>query len=366
MGRVLLLFSLLLSASALLPVQDGPRLHITHDGETQEIILEVGPIELPARASHHDVVQPPAVTGELPVDGWLHGYEVDIVDGQGNAIPQRVLHHVNLIAPDHRELFSPIMRRIGAAGHETGPVRLPRLIGYPIRQGEGLMIATMVHNPTDQDYDDAYVRIRMTYTPADVRIPRFEIYPFYMDVMPPASIHAYDLPPGRSEKSWEGQPAVSGRILGVGGHLHDHGVALILEDVTRGKVIWEARPVLDEDGRVIAMPTKRFLWRFGVPLRRDHTYRLTAIYDNPTGETIEGGAMGALGGIFRPSRREQLPPADVNDPEYVLDVRLVTEGSHEHGGHGHHGHTDHEDHSPPDDPDDHQGHQGHQGHSGHD
>lgn len=290
-------------------------------------------------ASHHDLEQPPALTGEIPVDGWIHGYEIEIVDGSGREVPQQVLHHVNLISPDHRELFSPIMRRIGAAGQETEPVRLPRLAGYPIQQGETLMIASMLHNPTESAYDDAYVRIRMPYTPAEARIRPVEVFPFYMDVMPPASVHAYDLPPGRSEMSWEGQPAVSGRILGVGGHLHEHGVALRLEDVTRGKVIWEAEPVVDEDGRIIAMPTKRFLWRLGLPFRSDRTYRLTAVYENPTGETIARGAMGALGGIFRPGLSEELPLADFNHPEYVLDFQLVTKGGYGDGdGHGAHHH----------------------------
>lgn len=322
-----------------LAAQDRPNLRVEHDDDAGEIVVELGPLELPAGASHHDIEQPPALTGEIPVDGWIHGYEVEIVSGDGREVPQQILHHVNLISPDHRELFSPIMRRIGAAGQETGPVRLPRLAGYPIRQGEALMVATMLHNPTEHRYEEAYLRIRMPYTSADARIPPVDVFPFYMDVMPPASVHAYDLPPGRSEMSWEGRPAVSGRILGVGGHLHEYGVALRLEDVTRGKVIWEAEPVVDEDGQIVAMPTKGFLWRLGVPLHSDRTYRLTAVYDNPTGETIKHGAMGALGGIFRLGRKEELPAADVDHPVYVLDVQLVTEGGYgDNGGHDGHRH----------------------------
>src|SRR5690606_38333091 len=102
-------------------------------------------------------------------------------------------------------------------------------------------------------------------------------------------IHAYDLPPGKSQKSWEGRPAISGRLLGVGGHLHDYGVLLRLEDVTAGKVIWEAEPILDESGSVVGMPMKKFFWRLGVPIRADHVYRLTAFYDNPTGRMIPEG-----------------------------------------------------------------------------
>src|SRR5690606_6187147 len=104
-----------------------------------------------------------------------------------------------------------------------------------------------------------------------------------------------------------------------------------LEDRTTGKVIWEAAPILDEEGEVVGMPIKKFFWRLGVPLHPDHTYRLTAIYENPTGEVIPDGAMGTLGGVFLPARGVAWPSVDHGDPEYQLDL-LVTRGG---GGHQH-------------------------------
>ncbi|MBA2245782.1 MAG: hypothetical protein H0W11_12560 [Gemmatimonadetes bacterium] len=79
-----------------------------------------------------------------------------------------------------------------------------------------------------------------------------------------------------------------------------------------------------------------------MPLRTEHDYRLTAIYDNPTGHTIPGGGMGALGGIFVPSCRVPLPPADRVDPVYALDRRITIDGLHDDlaradgGAHEHH------------------------------
>jgi hypothetical protein len=114
--------------------------------------------------------------------------------------------------------------------------------------------------------------------------------------------------------------------------------------VTAGEVIWEATPTLDKDGNVVGMPRKRFFWELGVPVRPDHVYRLTAVYDNPTGRTIPNGAMGALGGVFLPERAEQWPAVTPGDPQYQLDVRVTWrlggEGlddsghrAHEHGSH---------------------------------
>jgi hypothetical protein len=158
----------------------------------------------------------------------------------------------------------------------------------------------------------------------------------YLDVMPPAGVHAYDLPPGRSIKSWEGRPAVPARLIAAGGHLHQYGTALRLEDVTAGKVIWEARPELGNDRDVVGMPIRYFA-PFGVRLDPDRVYRLTAEYDNPTGKVLADGGMGALGGIVIPGWGSAWPGVARGDSAYQHDVRVITgHGSTQHGS-GRHG-----------------------------
>ena len=320
---------------------------VVADPARKELVIELGPLDLPARASHHAAPQPPPVVATLPIDGWLHGYEVALEDGKGQPVPRRLIHHVNLIVPGKRELFSPIMLRIGAAGPETEPVKLPRLLGYRVQRGDSLLVTAMVHNPEPRSYRGVRLRIRMPYTPSggEAWLSPLSIVPFYMDVMPPAGLHAYDLPAGRSEKSWEARPAVAGRILGVGGHLHKYGVALRLEDVTEREVVWEATPTLDENGNVAEMPTSMFIHRLGIRVRPDHVYRLTAVYENPTGRVIPDGAMGALGGVFLPDRGADWPAVDRGDAEYQRDVAVTYRsgdrthpGRHEGDGHAHDSH----------------------------
>jgi hypothetical protein len=317
-----------------------PLLSVRHDTERNELVFEIGPLHLQANSGHDGVSQPNAQAIALPISGFLHGFTTEMVGSDGRTIPSTLLHHVNIIAPQRRELFSPIMQRVGAAGSETGPVTIPRFLGYPVSTGDSLLFTAMFHNPTAESYHEAKLRIRMRYSSTDAWHPRWAIQPFYLDVMPPAGGHAYDLPPGRSERSWQGQPAVSGRILALGGHMHKYGVSLKLEDVTEGKVIFETAPELDEDGNVIGMPRKFYIWRLGIPLRADRVYRLTAIYDNPTGKTIAGGGMGALGGVLIPDDEGAWPVVDRSNPEYQFDVKFTHQGSH--GGHGG-GHTGHEE-----------------------
>jgi len=112
------------------------------------LLVEYGPIRLPARTTHHQLDQPPTLTIRLPVDGWLRGMEVALVDGRGREVPRRLLHHMNVISPDSRDLFSDVMLRVVAAGAETAPVILPRFIGLRVHRGDSLFVTIMFHNPS--------------------------------------------------------------------------------------------------------------------------------------------------------------------------------------------------------------------------
>lgn len=322
MRASLVLLVALLTSGELFAQSTAP-LRLRHDRDRERLVFDVGRVNLEADASHDGHDQPPVLVGAFPAGGWVHGFDVDLVDSTGRALPRELLHHINLIIPQKRELFSGIMLRVGAAGPETDPVKLPRMLGYRVERGDSLLVTTMLHNPTGVTHRDVRVRVRLPFTPAGDWPSPISIFPFYVDVMPPAGIHAYDLPPGRSEKSWEGSPAVAGRILAVGGHLHEYGVELRFEDVTAGKVLWSAAPKLDENGKVAGIPTKKFFWRLGVKIHPDHVYRLSAVYENPTGRTIPNGAMGTLGGVFLPDDGKRWPAIDRTVADYLTDVRVT-------------------------------------------
>jgi hypothetical protein len=299
---------------------------------SNEYVIDIGPISMPANGGHGDIAQPSPLALELPVDGWLRGIGFELVDEKGTQLPREMLHHLNLIVPDHRELFSQIMLRIGAAGTETKPYELPWFLGYRVRPGDSLLVTAMLHNPTPTEHPSVRLRVRLELSPATPWLRPLAIKPVYLDVMPPAGQHAFDLPPGRSVKSWEGRPAVAARLLAAGSHLHQYGTALRLEDVSTGKLIWEAHPKIDDQGEVVGMPIRYFL-PFGVRLSPDHIYRLTAEYNNPTGKVLEGGGMGALGGIVLPASGSEWPGVERSDSVYKHDVWVTTgEGSSHHGG----------------------------------
>jgi len=274
----------------------------------------------------------------VPVSGWLHGWDYQLVQANGDSLPREVLHHLKVMSVSHRELFNPIMLHLAGAGGETKPVVLPKEVGYPLEEGDTLLVTAMLHNTTGQDLEGVQLRIKFQYSPerGSWRSP-LPVVPFFAHVTPPMSDPSYDLPPGRSAQSIDLQPAVSGEILGLGGHLHRYGVLLRLEDLTEGEVIWEKEAELDDEGQVLEVPYDRFVWSSLPAIRSDHTYRLTAIHDNPTGETIVGGGMGTLGGAIYVN--EPWPEVDRHAEEYAWyldrEANSRSAAAREHGGHAH-------------------------------
>ncbi|MBI4421061.1 MAG: hypothetical protein HY560_09570, partial [Gemmatimonadetes bacterium] len=226
--------------------------------------------------------------------------------------------HLNLIDPDHRELFLPISQRIGAVGGETGPQSLPRILfGLPLKAGQRVVVSAMLHNPTAKDYRGATVRFYWKYTQAGRLWPLFQLQPFQLDVAFPAGDKSFDLPPGKWSKSYEGKPAIPGRILGIGGHLHEYATALRFEDVTANRTIWEGEPYTDEKGNVNRLAVGRLYRRLGVALDTAHLYRVTVFYQNPTADTIRSGGMGVVAGVVLP--QTLWPATDTTDRLYRLD-----------------------------------------------
>jgi hypothetical protein len=256
----------------------------------------------------------------VPRSGVLHGVAMELVDGEGRALPRSILHHVNVIRPGRRELFLPVAQRLFAAGKETGDVRFPPfLAGFPVEEGELWEVLAMLHNPTDRLLEGVEVRIHFPYRAPGKVFPLLELHPFHLDVAFPAGDKSFDLPPGTHAWSWEGSPAVGGRVLGVSAHLHEKALWIQLEDATAGKVLWEGRPVMGPDGGVAAVPVGSFLLRRGLRLRADRRYRVTVLYENPSERVVPRGGMGVVGGVLVIPRRVRWPAADPADPLFRVD-----------------------------------------------
>jgi hypothetical protein len=299
-------------------------LAIEHHPERKELVLVLGPIDLAAHSSHHAVKQLPVQEGLIPFDMTVNGYRVEAVDRHGRRVPQDVIHHINLLDPTDRELFLPIMRRVLAASHETPPVKVPDLLlGVPLEGGDRFLLLTMLHNPTAESFEGVTVRLVLNYNRSRTT-PLYRVYPFHVDVMVPLGSKAFDLPPGRSVRRWDGSPTVAGGIVGMGGHLHAYARRLEFIDLTEDRVLWRYEPDLGPQGEVKEVPVLLPRGRgIGFPIRPSHRYRVQVTYFNPTSETIAGGGMGSVAGALIPYSGKDWPAADPTDPLYAEDYANV-------------------------------------------
>jgi hypothetical protein len=324
---------------------DAHAVQVQLDAARREVILLAGPFRVPAgHGGHDDEDRTPLLAFDWPVDGWIRGFRISVSDAGGRALPRDIMHHLLAYNFDRRQLIHPGVERLFGMGKETHDVVLPSSAGVPLAAGARLGIDAVWHNETGQDLEEVYLRIAMPYTPSKRKRIAFEGFPFHVDVN--YSIdgsNEFDVPPGRTTRSVEFVMPLDGGLIGVGGHLHDHGVALRLEDAETERVLFALRAAPDRDGR-LAVEQKVFRkWAKlrSSPLRLEagRRYRLVAEYENPTGEIIVRGAMAHIAGLFAPDDPASWPPLDPDDPDVRLDVAILRgEAPRQGGGAGAHPH----------------------------
>lgn len=296
------------------------RATITASAKREELLLELPALDLPAGT----VVEQPASAGVFPVSGFIYALHAEIMDENGHRLPNELLHHMNVMDPTERELFLPIARRILASGMETGEIRFPWLLfGTRVRAGQRILANAMVHNPGSVGYRAVRVRLVLSYVPERRPWPFFSVLPWQLDVAFPVGDKSFDLPPGRSERSYEGSPAVEGKLIVIGGHMHEYGRTIEFWDATTGKLLWHGEPAPAPPGRPSAVPVSALysLSSLGLRITPTHRYRVRVIYENPTTHAIVGGGMGVVGGLFMPDRKAVWPTTDPTDSLYQQDLR---------------------------------------------
>lgn len=306
------------------PPPDSFTVRLTDFDDEGVFRLRIGPVDIPeadhSDGHHHHGVLPDPKTVTFPKSVHITGFKYRVLDGSGNKLSTDILHHMNVIKPQYRELFLPISQRMLALGKETGAQSLPRfLFGHPVDAGTEVVVTAMLHNPLGPPIEDATVEVELEYVAASRPWPLWEIHPFQLDVQFPVGEKAFDLPPGPSQFSYEGSPVLEGRIAAVGAHLHGYAESIRLEDVTEGTLIWEGFPIEDENGVVTGVTTGKLYKALGKKIYPDHVYRVTVRYNNPTPDTLKRGGMGVVAGAFIPSNADSWPRADTSHSLYALD-----------------------------------------------
>ena len=325
-GSLLLATTLLTSAVAPQKPVVEPHVSIAVDSARSEVVITAGPYDLPNMppdmAEMH-MGSPQVLRFEWPIDGGLRGFNLSMQTADGQPLPKSVIHHLIAVNFDRRQIVYQMVERLFGWGKETDPVMLPAGVGVPLAKGQHLGVYAMWHNDSGKDIHNAYLKMTLAFIPkAKLQNP---VLPLYVDVNNHiGGVTTFDVPPGKSTRSYEFEFPLSGRLIGIGGHLHDYGVAVRFEDAASGKVLVRLKSDRDDNGEISKVG--RFIWGFheeALPIEAHHKYRVVTEYDNPTGKNLVAGGMGHINGVFSPNDMAQWPVLDLANADIKRDIETL-------------------------------------------
>src|SRR5688572_10492542 len=167
--------------AALLGLSDSTTVNVTVDSIRYRIVVLAGPFRPePAPYDHHEMMghdedglrrDDPVAQFRWPVDGWLRGLTLELIDERGAPLPRDLLHHIKFVNFARRQLVYPLSERLIAFGRETGDVALPITVGMPLRTGDELGIYVMWAVPEEFSGRAIRVRATMRWSPKNL-LPR--------------------------------------------------------------------------------------------------------------------------------------------------------------------------------------------------
>ena len=119
----------------------------------------------------------------------------------------------------------------------------------------------------------------------DLKKPLTPLYGSLRSVQVP---HLFFVPPGRDERQTTFEASFNGKIHFLGTHVHPHGVSIELYNVSRREQVWKGTRKTDGSGAMQVYSSA-----VGYPVHAGETYRITAVYENPTPDKID-----AMAGLF--------------------------------------------------------------------
>lgn len=272
--------------------------------DDSSLVFRAGPVKLPAGAGS----QPAGFTRPLEYavtrTGDAVAFRLRVTDASGAELPGRLLQLASIERRGQNDLLCPAQaQRLFLA--YSAPWLVPEFpgIGFPLKQGDKIGFTGELHNPTDRDYPEVYIELRMYFRErGKSQWPVTSAVPMWIEVsdcgQPPR-----DLAAGHQVKRREFQAPRSGKILALAATGSEYTARLLLErlpsevlaDVTRREpgtgTPWQA------DG---AFPLVNWMPRGGTSIESGQRFRITAEFDSPAAVTLRAAGRAAILAYFLP------------------------------------------------------------------
>lgn len=281
----------------------GVKIEVYDNSPKKELTVRLGPFNI---LPYHPHGLWPDQFLILPFDGWLISFEPRLVDDRGSAFTNKLLHHLNLFDVSHEDAICPGQERLlFAQGSEMQDWPVLPGMGIPVEKYNPIRVVMKFHNPTATPFPKTYLEILIKYS-LITDLPLLKsIFPvmFYVGQ---CGKSVFDLKPGETVRSSQVAIRYPGKLLAIGGHLHDYGHRLELTNITRTEKIVNLPSRLDPEGHYVSSPVVIFPAGKGYHLNRKDLIAVTGTYQNPTGRFLQKSAMAMVFGYFLPDNPDDL------------------------------------------------------------
>ena len=274
-----------LSGTANAGAPAAPTATVVNTGESTSIV-RVGPFVLPAAPMGDMHVNRPLGNVPKPCeDCYITAIEPRLVTADGKRADMNtgvMLHHVVIAEPAAtdptcgRNGIGAMGRRLFASGDERTPITLPDGFGFKVQPGPWTgIIELMNHSDIPQV---VFYETVVHHVPAST--PGMKaVTPVWLDVNN-CSTSEYAVPAGKSATEWSWTSNLTGRVVAAGGHVHDGGQGIMLDNTTTNTRMCSSRAGYGTgvmETMVTSMSTCS--WDSLGALRAGDQLTLTSLYD---------------------------------------------------------------------------------------
>jgi hypothetical protein len=252
-------------------------------GIVSEVEFSTGLLELEAGALAHHL---PRAMSDLRFAEtvWVIGYRTEILNVLGKTPRENYLCHTFLADQRVSQREDDEVKGIYSDAF-TPEVRAPDGFGIPVSPDDRLHWMPMFNNRGEEPVRVMMKTVVTVIRSKDLKKPLTPLYGSLRSVQVP---HLFFVPPGRDERQATFEAPFNGKIHFLGTHVHPHGISIELYNVSRREQVWKGTRKTDANSAMQVYSSAA-----GYPVQAGETYRITAVYENPTPDKID-----AMAGLF--------------------------------------------------------------------
>ena len=252
-------------------------------GAVSEVEFSTGLLELEAGALAHHL--PHAMSKfRFAETVWVIGYRAEIFNVQGKTPRENYLCHTFLADQRVSQREDDEVKGIYSDAF-TPEVRAPDGFGIPVSPDDRLHWMPMFNNRGEEPVRVMMKTVVTVIRGKDLKKPLTPLYGSLRSVQVP---HLFFVPPGRDERQTTFEASFNGKIHFLGTHVHPYGISIELYNVSRREQVWKGTRKTDANSAMQVYSSAA-----GYPVQAGETYRITAVYENPTPDKID-----AMAGLF--------------------------------------------------------------------